>query len=64
MTSKLVDQLSKLFDREHCLHNRRSFIQRGSLDGLLDHLNAVFLLESLEERLADLPGHGGKDTLD
>jgi hypothetical protein len=34
-----------------------------SLQSLLDHLNSVIVLESGEERLANVPGHGSKDTL-
>jgi hypothetical protein len=33
------------------------------LDGLLDHLNAILFLESLDQRSADVHGHGSQDAL-
>ena len=46
--------------------NRRNRFQKGDsshLQGLLNHLNAVVGLEGLLDRLANIPAHGGKDTL-
>lgn len=40
-----------------------SFIMVALLQGALDHLDAVVLLQSLDERATDVHGHGSEDTL-